>query len=132
MKTANQTSATPRPWQTYNETCISSCGNFPRFVAQTMLDDEDTKPMSQKEVANEQQRAEADALLIVQAVNEYAALVALENNSRLVNTMLHAMLTWSQDLPLPVRQKITHASNLIEKNLAALAAVRGEDLTPSF
>ena len=113
-----QDKATARPWQTYNETCVSSCGAFPRFVAQTMLDDEDTKLMSQKEVAAEQQRAEADAALIVRAVNEHSALLAVADSLKVI------MLDPKIQAWLAVNDP--QASMQAGKSLATLAAVRKE------
>ena len=73
-KTQNQAAHTPTPWWVYNETCVAF-GD--KFVAQTILDDDYLDGMSPAELASEQHRAEADADLIVRAVNEHAALLAV-------------------------------------------------------
>lgn len=55
--------------------------------------------------------------------NEHIAHLEMEQEMERMNAVLNSALTW-EDLPMLVRQKITHVSNHIEKALANLAAVR--------
>ena len=72
--------------------------------------------MSQKEVAAEQQRAEADAALIVRAVNEHSALVAVAEAA--------SKLNWNETNPFRGELESAPFRLALGKALAALAAIR--------
>ena len=74
--------------------------------------------------------ARANARLIAAAPDLLAEVREAGYDFAALSSIVSAIITWQDDLPLPVRQKLTHAANIIERRYepsrAAIAKATGQ------